>query len=265
MKKLISIVLGCMVFVAPMHALSSLMTGVAVGTPMAVAAIAYGRGWFNRRYVNSIKKRVKQKNCMTAGNEAIIELYNWNNAQFPTARTIKTAEKDCVDALVADAMSGKLVGVIPGDYEGYNGQLHWSVAKGLEERLDYELTYLDAQLEVLKPYISPGTFTPRWLFAIDYCRKLERACELAGANVNDLATWTAAQETQIDQFMEAHAVTTMTKRLKGFGQYGKAAHTYWNIFKKRCRLIALKQALVKDTRFLHARKQQPAELTLNIR
>jgi hypothetical protein len=258
MKKLLSIALSLTIMASlPIKADNSAVGGVVVlGGAVALAAGCYNV-IANRGVVQKIKKELKQKNSMKSHAGAIIELYNWNTAQYPTARAIKSVEQHCVDALVADAMSGKLVGITPADYPGYNGQLHWSVANGISERLDSEITRLNEKLDQLLPYVSGG-----YIFSVDYCAKLERACQLAGANVNDPSTWSMQQETQIDQFMQARAVSTYKKYLKGYVNYGKAARLYWDTFKKRCRLLAIKQAIVKDVRFLNARQQRAVQINV---
>jgi hypothetical protein len=262
MKKLVFIALGLAIIASSTIQADSLaLAGGAVVFGGTAALIAGSYNVIaNRLAIHKIKKELKQANSMKSHTGAIIELYNWNTAGYPTARAIKGAEQHCVNALVADAMSGKLVGIIPGNYAGYNGQLHWSVANGISDRLDSEITTLNDKLNELLPYVSGG-----YLFSLDYCAKLERACHFAGANVNDPSTWSTQQEAQIDQFMQARAVNTYTKYLKGYINYGKAARLYWDIFKKRCRLEAIKQALVKDIRFLNARQQQQPAVQVNVR
>lgn len=283
MKKLISITLGLMVMATPVMkaespAISS--SGLVGTTVLTAGAVALAAGCYNvmvnRSAIQNIKKELRQANSMKSHAEAIIELYNWNTAQYPTARTVKGAEQHCVDGLVADAMSGKLVGIKPDDFAGYNGQLHWSVANGISERLDYEITVLNTKLDQLLPYISGGYIfetldqlffyeDSEYKFCADYCQELERACQTAGANVNDPSTWNAQQEAQIDQFMQTQAVSTYTKYLKGYINYNEAAKLYWDTFKKRCRLQAIKQALIKDIRFLNARQQQQPAIQVNVR
>lgn len=273
MKKALSLLLGLTIVACPplkasstSRAVMSLLTGSALVSAL-VFKCYHSLVLKDRKVIREIKQNLQQKNAMQSNGRAIIELYNWNNENYPTARAFKAAEQVCVDALVADAMSGKLVDVNRDRYQNanglmINGPLHWQVAFDLEKKLDNEIDQLNSNLDELLPHIyHPGYAIKEYLgFAgnsliIDYRAELQRACAACHANVNDPATWTIGQDQAIEAHMITAAQTSTMHRVRGYTNYGRAAKVYWDVFKKRSRLIAIRQALVKDIRFINARAQ----------
>lgn len=263
--------------------------GLALAIPQAVSAIDYklvGAGvvglggmtasaYHYLTHCRAIKKQehqLDQKNRMQLVNGPLIEIYNWDTANYPTARAVRAAERVCVDRLVADAMTGKIRGINPNKYTGSNNPVHWDNYKGMringplhrdvvcaiESLIEVEIAHLQSYLNGLKPYVSPygdiDQDSHKWLsgnmFGIDYCAKLARACKRYNANANDPSTWTLAQEQSIENYMKNCAVTSITKFIRGNVHYGIAARLYWDTFKKLCRLDALKQAFIKDRLYL---------------
>lgn len=275
MKKLLSLLLGVTLVTAPTAKAintNTIVAGSAVAGSVLLYAAYYQCILKDRMTFYNMQKELEQKNSMRSNNTGIIRLYDWNMANYPTAGAVKAAEQLCVDALVADAMSGKIEGVDSTRYLRNNGELHYDVALGLEETLNIELTNLNDKLTQLKSHIYYPGYTikpyfgfPGKSFVIDYCAELEDACATCNANVNDPATWNQRQETAIDAHMKRTALSTTTKFLRGYFHYGQAAELYWDIFKKRSRLQALKQALIKDTRFLTAKRNQQAAVHVTVR
>ncbi len=263
------------------HATKAWDDSMTVGVcAVAVSALAL-KGYHSyvlkdREIIKQMKDALKQKNAMKFdGKEPIIEIYNWNNAVYPAACAVKAAETACVDALVADAMSGKLVVIDRNLYEDaqgklmMNGQLHWKVAYDIEKKLDDEIVFLNESLIRLHPYIYYEGYAIKQTlgllgnsFVIDYRTELERACTFYNANVNDPSTWTHDQDREIERHMTEAAATTLWKCMRGYVHYGQASRLYWNIFKKRARLQAIRQALVKDIRFIKAKEQQVMNINL---
>lgn len=279
MKKMIMApIFGLAILLSPVQARAS-RSGQAITLGVGIAAcISAVRTVRSFCTIKRIKEAVKQNNAMRATQDDTIYLRHWDTGNYPTAAHVNQRAQQCVNQIVEDVMTGKLYGINPANYAGNNGQLHWNVAANvLNTYLQQEIDLLSDYLTELYPFVSLKSRTDHGYanryehgllytaydgvvsMIYDYPQELGRICKQQNANINDPSKWTLAQDQIIDEYMRARA-SMGWKFLVANPNYGVACDVYWNIFKKRARLIAIKQALVKDTRFLH----QP-QVVVNVR